>query len=122
SQDQANNANGDGQSNDEDAEPRDPTEAEQRALDELRKAMQEEQRAAQADDSQSGEPTSAQRMAMTPAERTQQEIEQAMEQWLRRIEDDPGGLLRRKFQRQYRLQGRDQDGRSLWPDNEDEPW
>jgi len=33
---------------------------------------------------------------------------QATEQWLRQIQDDPGGLLRRKFQRDYqlRLQGR----------------
>lgn len=30
------------------------------------------------------------------------ENEQAMEQWLRRIPDDPGGLLRRKFYYQYR--------------------
>lgn len=31
---------------------------------------------------------------------------QAMEQWLRRIEDDPGGLLRRKFIRDLQQQGR----------------
>ena len=30
------------------------------------------------------------------------ESEQATEQWLRRIPDDPGGLLRRKFYYQYR--------------------
>lgn len=33
------------------------------------------------------------------------ERQQAFEQWLRRIPDDPGGLLRRKFQRQYRRRG-----------------
>lgn len=32
----------------------------------------------------------------------EQEIQQANEQWLRRIPDDPGGLLRRKFLYQYR--------------------
>jgi len=31
----------------------------------------------------------------------QKESQQAMEQWLRRIPDDPGGLLREKFLRQY---------------------
>lgn len=31
------------------------------------------------------------------------EDEQALEQWLRRIPDDPGGLLRRKFQYQYQM-------------------
>ena len=32
------------------------------------------------------------------------EEQQAAEQWLRRIPDDPGGLLRRKFLYQYRQQ------------------
>jgi Ca-activated chloride channel family protein len=31
----------------------------------------------------------------------QKEDNQAIEQWLRRIPDDPGGLLRRKFAYQY---------------------
>ncbi len=34
------------------------------------------------------------------------ELGQAMEQWLQRIPDDPGGLLRRKFQRQHERRGR----------------
>lgn len=32
---------------------------------------------------------------------TQREQRQAMEQWLQRVPDDPGGLLRRKFQLEY---------------------
>lgn len=56
------------------------------------------------------------------AERRAQEERQAMEQWLRRIPDDPGGLLRRKFRYQYQRQGLDQDGNSLWPDDRAEPW
>ncbi len=54
--------------------------------------------------------------------RYQQAEEQAMEQWLRRIPNDPGGLLRRKFRYQYQRLGTDQDGNSLWPDNEAQPW
>lgn len=54
--------------------------------------------------------------------RRQQEQEQAMEQWLRRIPNDPGGLLRRKFRYQYQKEGRDQDGNSTWPDDEVQPW
>ncbi len=42
--------------------------------------------------------------------------------WLRQVPDDPGGLLRRKFQRQYRAQRLDQDGRPLWPGESEEPW
>ena len=40
----------------------------------------------------------------TPSESNNEEFEeqQALEQWLRRIEDDPGELLRRKFRYQYR--------------------
>lgn len=33
------------------------------------------------------------------------ERRQAMEQWLRRVPDDPGGLLRRKFEMQFRERG-----------------
>jgi len=56
------------------------------------------------------------------AMRRAQEQQQAMEQWLRRIPNDPGGLLRRKFRYQYQRQGRDQDGNNLWPDDEVQPW
>ncbi len=40
----------------------------------------------------------------TPSETTNEEFEeqQSLEQWLRRIDDDPGELLRRKFRYQYR--------------------
>jgi Ca-activated chloride channel family protein len=54
--------------------------------------------------------------------RKQQEQDQAMEQWLRRIPNDPGGLLRRKFRYQYQRMGIDQDGNNLWPDDEVQPW
>ena len=48
--------------------------------------------------------------------------EQAADQWLRRIPDDPGGLLRRKFRYQYQRLGRDQDGNDVWPGDEEQPW
>ena len=50
------------------------------------------------------------------------EARQAMEQWMRRVPDDPGGLLRRKFRYQYQRYGRDQEGREIWPDDEVQPW
>ena len=63
---------------------------------------------------------------LTPEEleelRRQLEQQQAMEQWLRRIPNDPGGLLRRKFRYQYQKEGKDQDGNSTWPDDEVQPW
>ncbi|MBF0438496.1 MAG: VWA domain-containing protein [Magnetococcales bacterium] len=42
--------------------------------------------------------------AMTQTEKTEKESQLADEQWLRRIPDDPGGLLRRKFLYQYQRQ------------------
>ena len=92
---------------DDEAESDDDMQAMQEELDRAAEEQQEQQQ-------------------MTPAElaelRRQQEQEQAMEQWLRRIPNDPGGLLRRKFRYQYQRMGQDQDGNSLWPDDEVQPW
>jgi Ca-activated chloride channel family protein len=48
--------------------------------------------------------------AAGPEEVEQWASEQAAEQWLRRVQQDPGGLLRRKFLYQYQRSGLDQDG------------
>ena len=88
-------------------------------------AMQQElERAAQQAMEQSAEAQEQEGMTQEQAlaMRRAQEQEQAMEQWLRRIPNDPGGLLRRKFRYQYQRQGRDQDGNNLWPDDETQPW
>ena len=46
---------------------------------------------------------------------SEKEIQQANEQWLRRIPDDPGGLLRRKFKYQYQQRGaRPPSGADSW--------
>ena len=85
------------------------------------RALQEElQRAAK--EAESGEQPQQMSEAELAELRQQQEQEQAMEQWLRRIPDDPGGLLRRKFRHQYQRSGKDQDGNNVWPDNEVQPW
>ena len=43
-----------------------------------------------------------------------EEDAQAMEQWLRRIPDDPGGLLRRKFRNQHQRRGAPVDESETW--------
>jgi Ca-activated chloride channel family protein len=50
--------------------------------------------------------------------------EQAAEQWLRRVPQDPGGLLRRKFLYQYQRLGVDQNGNRVveGPAAEQRPW
>jgi Ca-activated chloride channel family protein len=50
-----------------------------------------------------------------PDDTGQARLSQGQEQWLRRIPDDPGGLLRRKFQQQYRE-------RNTPSDESDTPW
>ncbi|HET6593368.1 MAG TPA: hypothetical protein VFG48_10675, partial [Xanthomonadales bacterium] len=48
------------------------------------------------------------------AEAWSEEDAQAMEQWLRRIPDDPGGLLRRKFRNQHQRRGAPEDESEAW--------
>jgi len=48
------------------------------------------------------------------AEAWSEEDAQAMEQWLRRIPDDPGGLLRRKFRNQHQRRGAPEDETQAW--------
>ncbi len=42
------------------------------------------------------------------------EDQQALEQWLRRIPDDPGGLLRRKFEYESQLRKNSSSGDTQW--------
>src|SRR5210317_322708 len=86
-------------------------------------ALQEElQRAAEEAEKEAGQQSPQLSEEQLEALRREQEQQQAMEQWLRRIPNDPGGLLRRKFRYQYQRMGRDQDGNNLWPDDEVQPW
>lgn len=48
------------------------------------------------------------------AQNWSEEDEQAMEQWLRRIPDDPGGLLRRKFRNEHQRRGARADESETW--------
>ncbi len=109
------NAEGQSQGDSEESESSERPEDEN--ADEAMEALQQElERAAQQAESEQMSPEELAEL------RFQQAEEQAMEQWLRRIPNDPGGLLRRKFRYQYQRLGRDQDGNSLWPDNEAQPW
>ena len=105
-----------------DGEPQDgdPSNSEEMSEEDM-KALQEELQKA-AEEAEEGEQPQQMSEAELAELRQQQEQDQAMEQWLRRIPDDPGGLLRRKFRHQYQRSGVDQDGNSVWPDNEVQPW
>jgi len=86
-------------------------------------AMQEELERA-AEEAQQNQEQQMQQLTAEELEalRAEQEQEQAMEQWLRRIPNDPGSLLRNKFRYQYQKTGKDQDGNNTWPDDEVQPW
>ncbi len=58
---------------------------------------------------ESGEPSESEM-----AQNWSEEDAQAMEQWLRRIPDDPGGLLRRKFRNQHQRRGAPADESETW--------
>ena len=112
---------GSGESESQSEEGDSPQRGDEENSDEDLEALQQElQRAAE--ESQSGEQPQQMSEAELAELRQQQEQQQAMEQWLRRIPDDPGGLLRRKFRHQYQRSGKDQDGNDVWPDNEVQPW
>lgn len=88
-------------------------ESEQQAEGEDQQAQQTQQAA-----DKSEEDTAAQQ-ATAQAEQDQQseQQKQAMEQWLRKIPDDPSGLLRRKFDYEYRqrqLQGESAGEQPQW--------
>jgi len=99
----------------------DPPDSEEMSEEDM-KALQEELQKAAQEAAEKGEQPQQMSEAELAELRQQQEQDQAMEQWLRRIPDDPGGLLRRKFRHQYQRSGVDQDGNSVWPDNEVQPW
>lgn len=106
---------GDGEAG-QDAEPELPDASEQEAAREALAAEAEARSAEQGDDDPDGDDASA----MVPdgadaAPRTPSEREQATEQWLRQIADDPAGLLRRRLEQSHRID---------YPEvrESDEPW
>jgi Ca-activated chloride channel homolog len=80
-----------------------------------------EQQAAEQAQSSAGKDDKSQAV---PQSELTQEQQQALEQWLRRVPDDPGGLLRNKFKWQY-IENRQKqmDGNYQGPDNNaDQRW
>jgi Ca-activated chloride channel family protein len=107
----------DDESEESESGDREQEDGEQEDLD----ALEEELRKA-AEEAEQGEKPQQLTEEQLAELREMQEQEQAMEQWLRRIPNDPGGLLRRKFRYQYQRSEVDQDGNPLWPDDNVQPW
>ena len=69
----------------------------------------------QAGENESNEANKNKEGTIDEAKALTKEEKMAAEQWLRRIPDDPGGLLRRKFKSQYQQRQRNQN-------NTEQPW
>jgi Ca-activated chloride channel family protein len=83
---------------------------------------QQEQNAANAAQQRENGPDSPNK-APGPEDVEKWASEQAAEQWLRRVPQDPGGLLRRKFLYQYQRMGVDQEGKPVLQNGpERKPW
>jgi len=113
------------ESSDSDSEPQDgdASQRDDEMSEEDMAALQEElQRAAEQAQQDQENPAQQPSAEELEAMRREAEQQQAMEQWLRRIPNDPGSLLRNKFRYQYQKTGKDQDGNNTWPDDEVQPW
>jgi Ca-activated chloride channel family protein len=75
---------------------------------------QADQQDAQQQQDQQGEEGQQDAQQQDYSESWSEEDAQAMEQWLRRIPDDPGGLLRRKFRSQHQRRGAPGDETESW--------
>jgi len=81
--------------------------------DQQQQEQQEQQQ--QQDQQQQQEESEASEQQQSETEAPENEEKQATEQWLRRIPDDPGGLLRRKFLYQYQQREHDRNpGEKTW--------
>ncbi|WP_188093571.1 VWA domain-containing protein [Marinobacter salinexigens] len=111
---QQQNQSGQNDQQDKGEQSQQPSESEQQQNGESSEQQSEPQQPQQADDSnqteQPSEPTS-----QAPSEISEQPLSQGQEQWLRRVPDNPGGLLRRKFLQQYQE-------RQTPSDEGDTPW
>ena len=98
-QDQENQEQQDGE---QDQEQQQQQEQEQESsADEEEQEQQDQSEKEQQSEEQQNQEAQARKAAEEEADPLDEEEKQALQQWLRRVPDDPGGLLRRKFQQQY---------------------
>ena len=112
-QNQANNEQSDSEQSDQ-QEQQDQSEQDQQPQDETDQRENEQQ---QQDEQQ--QQSEQQQAEAEQDENTRDEKQEALEQWLRRVPDDPGGLLRRKFAHEYKQRLRrgeydNRQGDKLW--------
>jgi Ca-activated chloride channel family protein len=102
----------DGESSSEQQEGEQGQEGDQQQGEQDGEAQDGEPQDGEPQDGEPGETEGEQQMELSEA--WSEEDAQAMEQWLRRIPDDPGGLLRRKFRNQHQRRGAPEDETESW--------
>jgi len=91
---------GEQQQNQQQQQSQDQQQSEQSEQDQQQEQEQQSQDQQQSDEESESDPQEQEMPEPQEGEQPDSEEEQAMQQWLRRIPDDPGELLRRKFQYQ----------------------
>ena len=99
-----------GEQENSDEQQAEASSAEEQQEGENEESVEDLQQSAEAEEEQAAE-----QQATAEAEPLDSEEQRAAEQWLRRIPDDPGGLLRRKFLYQYKQRaGRSTSEQQAW--------
>lgn len=103
------------QNSDQEKEQDQEQESEQQDSQQDSDQQQQESEQQQSEQQQSEQQQQEQQQAeLNEDERDKSEKDQALEHWLEKIPDDPGGLLRRKMYREYQRRGRQQKEEKLW--------
>jgi len=102
----------DGEGEQQEGEPQDSEQEGQ--SDDAQSEQGEEGQDSESRESEQGEGQDGEQQEQELAQAWSEEDAQAMEQWLRRIPDDPGGLLRRKFRNEHQRRGAPPDERKTW--------
>lgn len=104
--DEENDSQDDKEQNSETSDSDEKNDEQQQAND--KKTEEAEQSPSNADEKQ------AESQDISPTDELSDEEKQALEQWLNRIPDDPGGLLKRKFLYQYKQRDHQDEGEVSW--------
>jgi len=117
-QDQQNQENKDQESDqekkDQESQDSESQDQQQDSESESDEKKQQEQKEQQQKESESEQQAEKKEVEISEDEREKSEKDQALEHWLEKIPDDPGGLLRRKMYREYQKRGRVQKEKKLW--------
>ena len=116
-QDQSEQNDSDQQSDNQDSDKQNSKNEDQ--SEEEKDSEEQDAKQKESEQEQSSEPKESEQQAQqSQAEQTSDDLSreerQALEQWLNRIPDDPGGLLKRKFKYQYQQREHQDEGEVSW--------